>query len=227
MAAALRRYTSVNAVLDTLLHSRITLLSPNSWADQNDREMMSLYGDSVPGHNVFAFCMAEGNETAHHWQVFADGGYGACIKFDQDRLLSAIRNNQNVRHSHVSYVQWHDLSSGHNPSGFPFIKRSVFRFEKEYRLVATVPASDSSPEAYNVPIPISCITSIYLSGAIPAPHFQTLYTIIRSFPGCGKLTLRQSGLLQNKKWSASVLAKSSSERMQLKVHHTQPQGEGD
>ena len=79
----LSRYTSIPAMLDTLVQRRIVLLDPATWSDRNDREMMGAYAAASPDRRVFAYCMAEGREAAHHWQVYADGGRGARINFDQ------------------------------------------------------------------------------------------------------------------------------------------------
>lgn len=206
MATSLRRYTSILAVLDTLLHNRITLIDPKNWSDQNDREMMEHYAKSTPGKKAFVYCMADGNETAHHWQVFADRGQGACIKFDKERLIEAISNISCIQHKAVGYVQWKELSPWNkSPDILPFLKRSVFRFEKEYRLIAAPPSGECKSGIYNIDIPLSCITSIYISGEIPEAHFNTLKTLIASFPNCKTLKVRQSGLLKNSNWSRAFL----------------------
>jgi hypothetical protein len=211
MGTTLRRYSSTLAMLDTLVHRRIALLNPRSWSDQNDREVMAYFAESVSGGRVFAYCMVEGNETAHHWQVFADRGSGACIKFDRDRFLGAVADNPCVRHRAVSYVQWKDLgASTPATTNLPFIKRSVFRFEKEYRLIATPPVSACSDMTYDIEIPLSCITSVYVSGEVPEPHFQTLKGLIAAIPGCRSLKVRHSGLLKNPNWSRSLLAATGS-----------------
>lgn len=206
MATSLRRYTTTLAMLDTLVHRRITLLSPTTWADQNDREVMAHYATGRPDRQVFAYCMADGNETAHHWQVFADRGLGACIKFDRDRLLDAVSREPSLSHRAVEYVQWKELKLTRGMQrDLPFIKRSVFRFEREYRLVATPPASQCQGAAFTVDIPLSCITSIYVSGEVPEAHYRTLRGLIADIPGCKKLAVRHSGLLKNPNWSKAFL----------------------
>lgn len=200
---SLRRYTSTLAALDTLINRRITLLSPGTWADRNDRDLMTLYATSVSGKAVFAYCMAEGRETAHHWQVFADRGHGACIAFDKGRLIAAVTADAAVRHDAVSYVNWRDLSLAKPSERLPFIKRQVYRAEKEYRLIATPDASHKGP-AYDVAIPLNCITSVTVSGELPAAHFETFKRLVAGVPGCARLRVRHSGLLQNPRWAAAL-----------------------
>lgn len=200
---SLRRYTSTLAALDTLINRRITLLNPASWSDRNDRDLMALYAATTPGGRVFAYCMAEGKETAHHWQVFADRGFGVCIAFDKARLIAAISQDPAIEHGPVGYVNWRDLHLFKPLDRLPFIKRQVFRAEREYRLIAT-PATKHESPAYDVAVPLDCITSVTVSGEVPFTHFETFKRLIRGIPGCGKLPARQSGLLQNTRWAATL-----------------------
>ncbi|TCP72969.1 hypothetical protein C8J43_101712 [Sphingomonas sp. PP-CE-1G-424] len=89
---SLKRYTSTLAALDTFINRRITLLNPLAWADRNDRELMDLDASTTPRRVAFAYCMAEGNETAHHWQVFADRGFGVCIAAIRRSLSKRFRS---------------------------------------------------------------------------------------------------------------------------------------
>lgn len=192
-------------MLDTLLNRRIAFLAPSTWADLNDREIMEAFAHSTPDRRVFAYCLAEGNETAHHWQVFADRGSGARIIFSRERLFSALNAYPQIIHGPVSYVKWKDLNTWLYPiEDLPFLKRSVFRFEREYRLIATTQDHAPSSRAYYVDIPLDCITSVYVSGEVPAPHFEVLTSMIREIPGCKRLRIRHSGLLRNASWSRSL-----------------------
>jgi len=199
----LSRYTSIPSMLDTLLRRHLALLEPKTWSDLNDREVMETFAKSHPGKRVFAACMAEGKETAHHWQVFADRGLGACIRFDRERLAAAS-NLPHICQGPVSYVEWRELSRTTDASDrLPFIKRGVFRFEREYRVVALVDEGTAAI-SIGVPIPLDAITSVYLSGELPKSLFDTVVTLIRHIPGCGRLRVRHSGLLRNENWSRSL-----------------------
>lgn len=200
---SLKRYTSTLAALDTLLNRRITLLNPSSWADRNDRELMGLYAGSTPGRLAFAYCMAEGNETAHHWQVFADRGFGVCIAFNKAKLIEAASIDPAIKHGSVSYVNWRDLALKEPFHYLPFIKRQVYRAEREYRLIA-VPDAQYAGLSYHLAIPLDCITSVIMSGEVPVAHFETFKRLVRSIPECGKLSVRHSGLLRNPRWAAAL-----------------------
>jgi hypothetical protein len=203
--AILSRYTSIPAALDLLLHKRLVLISPSHWEDQNDREVMEVWERSQPESKVFAACMAQGSETAHHWQVFADGGQGACIRFSEERLCARL-DALGIAHGPMSYVQWKELNrSILNSDRLPFMKRSVFRFEKEYRIAVRANATRYT-DTYPVPLDLDCVTSVYISGRVPHSLFASIQQIIKSMPGCQKLTIRPSGLLRNARWSKQLLS---------------------
>jgi hypothetical protein len=133
---------------------------------------MDLYASTTPRRVAFAYCMAEGNETAHHWQVFADRGFGVCIAFDKAKLIEAVSLDPAIKYGPVSYVNWRDFILQKPFHVLPFIKRQVYRAEREYRLVA-VHDAPFGELSYNLAIPLNCITSVTMSGEVPAVHFET------------------------------------------------------
>jgi hypothetical protein len=148
--------------------------------------------------------LAEGRETAHHWQVFADNGRGARINFHHDRLLSALDGYPGVRHEPMSYVEWRTLEPTIPIDRFPFLKRQVFRFEQEYRVIAAIPGVSEDSLSYEIPLPCDCLTSIYISGDIPAPYFETLKGIINAAASCKGIPVRHSGLRRNINWDRAI-----------------------
>ena len=165
---------------------------------------MAVYAAAAPNRRVYAYCLADGKETAHHWQIYADGGRGARINFDKSRLLAAISDRSEVRHDYVAYVAWRELGSLLKSNRLPFIKRQVYRYEREFRIIATVNNAIDGRLAYEIPIPLNCITSVYLSGELPSSQFATLEKIIRDLPGCERLQVRHSGLLRNENWARAL-----------------------
>lgn len=196
-------------MLDTLIQQRIVLLDPSTWHDRNDREMMAAYASAVPDRRVFAYCLAEGRETAHHWQIFADGGRGARINFHQDRLMTALKAHPEIRQGFVSYVDWRTLDTSTALDTFPFIKRKVFRYEREYRVIATMAGVPDDSISHELPVPLNCITSVYISGELPTPYFNTLKALINRTPGCERLPVRHSGLLRNDNWDRAIAKRLS------------------
>jgi len=103
------------------------------------------------------------------------------------------------------YVQWRDLNSAAGLfNRLPFLKRSVFRFERKFRVVETVDGSAAGDPAPCLPVPLASITSVVLSGELPAPLYRTIVQVVRSIPGCERLPVRQSGLLRNDRWARTL-----------------------
>lgn len=199
----LRRYTDVLAVLDMLKHQRITLLSTARWIDRNDRGALELYGARLGYKSVLAYCMTEASETFHHWQVFAGHGFGACIVFDKPALIDRV-TSAGLTHGKVKYRRASQLDAqAVREDRIPFLKREVFKDEREYRIIAgTLDFHD--PESLRVGIDLSLIRRVVLGPSIPRPLADTLEQIIRSFDDCAAVRLTVSHLHENQVWSRSL-----------------------
>ena len=132
----LRRYTDLAAVIHHLHTKTITLLDPVTWDDRNDAFFMQEYKSELNAKTVLALCFAEESERYHHWRVFADGVDGVCIEFDKNRLLEALGEDDRFKHSHMNYMSINELNK-YQPEleELPFLKRSPYQDEKEYRII--------------------------------------------------------------------------------------------
>jgi hypothetical protein len=104
----LRRYTNLPSLLHILQNRKLTLLDPRKWDDGNDSAGMELYRKQKNLKSIVALCFAWGDETYHHWHVFAGGAGGSCIVFHRDKLLKTF-NEQGVIHNRVVYKKLKDL----------------------------------------------------------------------------------------------------------------------
>jgi hypothetical protein len=77
-----------------LKEKKITLLDPRSWDDSNDSYYLKLYQEKKGLQSVLALCFTRASETYHHWRIFADGSSGVCISFRRDKLLDAVKGEQ-------------------------------------------------------------------------------------------------------------------------------------
>ena len=100
---ALRRYTDIAALIYLLREQKITLLSPATWDDGNDREFMTLYQGRKRLKSLLALCFSQSDETYHHWRVFSHGSAGVCISFHRERLLQALHAQSGVTVKEVKY----------------------------------------------------------------------------------------------------------------------------
>jgi hypothetical protein len=137
---SLRRYTNLAATFHLLSSRKITLLDPSNWEDKNDAYFMAQYKKLKNAGSVLALCFAESSETYHHWRVFSHGHDGVCIEFKKDVLLDSFSGDARTRADNVRYKLLKDLRELKNTieiDDIPFIKRSAYKDEREFRIVFT------------------------------------------------------------------------------------------
>jgi hypothetical protein len=208
MAVLLRRYTDVLSLLDILRHNRLSLLSPARWYDQNDALGLKQYSEKRGEGSVYALCLAEGYEQAHHWQLFAGHGHGLCIQFDKDRFirhLKEYRFKEDILHGSVIYCNLKQVSEM-NPiplDTLPFLKRDTFKAEVEYRVVAW---EDNffAGDTYTIPMSADLIQRVTLGPAMPDELAHTLKDVACSLDGCEHIAFTKSRLVNNASWAKAI-----------------------
>jgi len=149
---------------------------------------------------VLAICIADREETYHHWQVFSRGADGVCIEFDREKLIAAFDAADGVTHRYVDYELLINANTMHDVDLeiLPFTKRWPYGDEKEYRAVYV--SADEELPTFPVPIALSSISRItlspWLAPALVAPVKETL----KSLSGCSSLRIYRSTLIDNKQW---------------------------
>ena len=161
---------------------------------------MSEYRQLKGVKTLLAICIADREETYHHWQVFSRGADGVCIEFDREQLLAAFDNAAGVTHRYVDYRQIATANSMQdvNLEILPFTKRWPYGDEKEYRAVYV--NANEEIHAYPVPIPLSTIKRITLSPWLAEPLVESVKRTLKSLPGCDGLRIYRSTLIDNKQW---------------------------
>jgi hypothetical protein len=201
MKQPLRRYTNIPALIYLLRERKITLLDPASWDDKNDSYFLSLYQQKKDLKSVLALCFTPAFETYHHWRVFAGGSSGACISFDQAKLLKAVKKQVGVTAKAVRYLTLANIRDMKvKTAALPFLKRSAYEDEREFRII-----HESSTNQYNsldVTIPLACIERITLSPWIPAALSDHVKSTIKEIDGCGSMKVYRSTLISNENWKA-------------------------
>jgi hypothetical protein len=201
MKQPLRRYTNIPALIYLLRERKITLLDPASWDDKNDSYFLSLYQQKKDLKSVLALCFTPAFETYHHWRVFAGGSSGACISFDQAKLLKAVKKQVGVTAKAVRYLTLANIRNMKvKTAALPFLKRSAYEDEREFRII-----HESSTNQYNsldVTIPLACIERITLSPWIPAALSDHVKSTIKEIDGCGSMKVYRSTLISNENWKA-------------------------
>lgn len=201
----LRRYTDVLTVMDILRHKRITLLNTDKWADQNDRHTMEVYAARKKVPSVVAYCMTEAAETAHHWQLFAGHGFGACVVFKKKEFIDFIVRKRGLRCELVDYwtLARFEREQPVPVEKLPFIKRAAFEAEEEVRIIADHDASVDGP-TQNVSIRLGLIDRIVFSPFSVRSLVDNAKDVMLGFEGCSTVRFMHSALMNNRKWRAEA-----------------------
>ena len=206
----LRRYTHALSLLDTLRHRRLTLLPPTRWYDKNDAVGLELYSEMKGVGRVYALCMAQQAERAHHWQLFAGDSHGVCIFLDKTNLVDQLNAlGADVLHGPVRYKTPAQLrrSAPIELDELPFLKRETFGDEREYRLVCWQ-AQRFASEAFQFHIDPSVIQKVTFGPAMPRALANTLQSVAAEQMGCGHIRFMRSRLDNNQIWHDSLIERA-------------------
>lgn len=195
-----RRYTNLASALHILSNKCLTLLSPETWDDRNDAFFMAEYKRLKGAKTVLAICLAEREETYHHWRLFSHGTDGVCLEFDSEKLLLALERAQGVRHRLVDYELVTNVNRMEDIGieRLPFMKRWPYGDEREYRAVYV--DTERELTSYSIPIDLTAITRITLSPWLAPTLVAVVKEVLRSLPGCSTKKVYRSTLIDNDKW---------------------------
>lgn len=199
-ATLLKRYTHLPALLALLRSREVTLLTPATWDDKNDRVFMEQYARKTGKTSVLGVCFTQSAETYHHWKVFAPGAAGVCVEFMKSDLLASIPK-VGFKHKKVSYQNAIELLSSYATAwDLPFIKGTAYRDEKEYRIIFSSETEELLIKSF--PIRLSSIRRIVVNPWLPEPLYEATKAAVVSSPGCSDLVVMQSKVVNNKHWQA-------------------------
>jgi len=195
----LRRYTNIPALIYLLSERKITLLDPQSWDDTNDSHYLELYREKMNLASVLALCFTRTTQTYHHWRIFANGSSGVCIRFERTKLLNALMKQPGLRLHRVTYRRL-DKIGAKKPviAQLPFLKRSAFKYEREFRVIYE--GREKKSTKLDIDIPLSCVDKITLSPWLPYALFTRVKRTLRAIDGCGGLAIVRSTLIGNEEW---------------------------
>lgn len=181
-------------------------MSPSRGYDQNDTFGLNQYSQRKGDGSVYALCLAEGREQAHHWQLFAGHSHGLCIHFDYDEFTNFLDSARwPILHGRVQYENLTQVRS-RKPielDVLPFLKRDTFAAEEEYRVVAW---EDSfvAGDTYTIPMRASMIKRVALGPSMPDTLAKTLKDIACEQEGCSDIPFSISRLVNNASWTSAI-----------------------
>lgn len=196
----LKRYTHLPALLHLLQTRQLTVLSPSTWADQNDTSYLHRYmaaRQDVKG--LYVLCLTEAADTFHHWSIYAGGPSGVKIEFHPAKFQAWINTVEprpllkRVEYKRLDQIE----EAARNGDSLPFLKRIAFRDEDEVRLLV-VDLQNDSPAHYLPNFDLSAIQKISLSPWLPKALEESVRNAI----------VRASGE-SNEKWAARTVRRTS------------------
>ena len=196
----LNRFTTLPVLLDLLERKKLTLLDPKLWDDTNDSEVILAYKEKKGIKNLFAVCLAHGDETVHHWKTFSDGTSGCLIEFDAEKLFDIIDKIPGLRHDKISYrklLQIEKRDTIIDIDKMPFTKRWPYRCEEEYRIIVENNTEDTF---FEIDITLDIIRRITISQHMPQPIYNTIKNYLRGLRGDPSSRINRSTLYENKRW---------------------------
>jgi hypothetical protein len=199
MSTFVRRYTDLPFLFDYLRTKELALLSPKTWDDKNDSFFVEQYVKANGFQSSYALCLAEATETYHHWKVFTSGSSGICIEFKKDELVNHALKVPGMRAESVAYSTIKSLrTSKPKPEQLPFLKRSAFVDESEFRLFVARQEPFTAPIRFAVPA--TAVSKVVLSPWIPKSVSDQVKATIKDINGCKTLKVFRSTLIDNESW---------------------------
>ena len=199
MSTYVRRYTDLPFLFDYLRTKELALLSPKTWDDKNDSFFVEQYAKAKQFQSSYALCLSQALETYHHWKVFTSGLSGVCIEFKKEDLITHALKVQGLRAELVAYSTIKSLrKSKLKPEQLPFLKRSAFEDEAEFRLFVARQEPFTAPIRFAVPA--NAVNRVVLSPWIPKSVSDQVKATIKEINGCKTLRVTRSTLIENESW---------------------------
>lgn len=193
------RYTELPFLLHLLKTKHLTLLTPNTWDDQNDSFYIDLYRKKKGFKSVLVLCFTEIRETYHHWNVFSGSRAGISISFYKSKLVSWA-DDQGLRHASVEYYNNKELRKNKPKlDSLPFIKRKAYQDEKEFRLLYEDKNNNYLFKDFEFE-PNIMIRNIRINPWLPKSIADSIKSTIKSIDGCESIEVIRTTLLENDQW---------------------------
>jgi len=192
----LNRFTTLPFLLDLLKTGKLILLSPKTWEDHNDTDILMDYKDKKKIAGLLALCFTDQNETIHHWKAFSSGESGCCIEFDKNKLLALLSKDKRIEHKKVKYPTVINIRTVATDD-IPFTKRFPYKCEQEYRVIMK---HEENILFHPIVIPLNLITKITLSPILPKSTFDTIKEVLQSLIGEHNIPINHSSLFENRDW---------------------------
>src|SRR5262249_33840967 len=134
---------------------------------------------------------------------FGGAADGACVELQRSPLEESLASDIRIRCGMVDYKLIKDAEDLHakDRNKLPFLKRLPYEPEHEYRIIAET--NDTQAAALYVDIELAWIDRVHLNPWLPKPLADSVKLTIKEIPGCSKLKVFKSTMLENARWKAA------------------------
>jgi hypothetical protein len=216
----LRRYTKLPVLINMLLRKRIEMSNPKMWEDANDRAYLEHYRRLEDLKSVFVLCFTTGKAMFHHWKVFAGCHCGVCIRYKPRSLARSFAGVQLISMGRVHYLPKAQveavLSTPAARGMVPFLKRTQFEDEREYRIVYGI---EDEIDRADFLLHLDSIDSIVLSPWLSEAERMSVKRALRALPDCSNLKLTHSTTLSDRTWMNALRVIKEEAPGALTNHH--------
>lgn len=175
-----KRYTKLEYAIAALKTNKLVLPDPSKWDDSNDQEFVELYRRHISARSIYAMCCTMSPERYHHWRIFTEKGDadGVCIELKRIPLERALNGITGVRAERVEYVPIKQMREAgrHRPDQLPFIKRSGYRDEREWRILLT--SSKVQRTKFEIPFELEWVNRIILNPWMPKAQRESARRVL-------------------------------------------------
>jgi len=184
----LKHYTNFYSLISNLSSKAIHLGDPDKWEDKNDSAAVKAFAN---GRTVRVLCLTTEEETLHHWNTYAKDIMGCRIDFNTKIFFETLKNIPEIMHGKMEYIKRDFDFSSCKQAEYPFLKRSPYKCDGEYRVVWA--GKGTAPV-----IPIEgIIKRITLSPHIQDYAVEPVKKLLKSY-GIGEVC--KSTILENKEF---------------------------
>lgn len=196
----LRRYTQLPQLFSILTEKAFKMTDASRWDDVNDREIIERYREARGLKRVQALCFTMGQEAYHHWRIYAHGISGCCLEFDREQLAQSIARVRELRQRTAIYLSKSEADAYvHSEDLWPFLKRSEYSDEKEYRVIY----DDSvGVNFFILGFHMHALKRVVLNPFLDRDMVSSLMKTIHRIPECENLTITQTRILEDPDWAA-------------------------
>jgi len=191
----------------TLQDKNLHLGNPDKdWPDRNDSKCINMYSSQKnQSFPILGTCLTEASDRFHFWHIFGEKEKGVCLWFRKDKLIEDVQGDASLIFGNVQYKTTKDLI-GVKAHQVPFIKRSQYEDEREFRILRISPANKTPIDKFS--FSPSSLERIYLNPWLSTEGYKSEASKITRLlkNEINHVKLMQNRSLEKNEWLEAVAA---------------------